>query len=56
MSSGSDSCAQGQGQREKERGGDLATVFFLVKGVVHAWVAQIVTFFETAALAAPWAP
>ena len=27
-----------------------------VRGLVHAWVGQIVTFFETAALAAPWAP
>ena len=25
-------------------------------GVVHAWVGQIVTFFATAPLAAPWAP
>ena len=25
-------------------------------GLVQAWVGQIVTFFETAALAAPWAP
>ena len=23
---------------------------------LHAWVGQIVTFFETASLAAPWAP
>ena len=34
-----------------------ATVRFLaVAGVVQARVGQIVTFFETAALAAPWAP
>ena len=29
---------------------------YKLPGLVQAWVGQIVTFFETAALAAPWAP